>query len=106
MSKNIRVFEFSEGRGMYTKGTRNFDEAVIAMRGYAMHEQALDPLAWADNSNQSYDPKTVTKETVKEMRYWTCKDCGVSTIGDENICFECNDPIQGVGRLTFAFFAD
>jgi len=106
MTKRICVYEFSEGRGMYTKGTRSFDDAVVAMREYALHEQSLAPDMWQKCPNQGYDPNTVTNLTVKPMRYYTCKKCGVSTIGDENICIECNDQIQQVGRQTFAFFAD
>ena len=106
MSK-IKVLEFSEGVGMYTKGAKTLEDAVKAMREYALREQALDPESWSDNPNQGYDPNTVTAETVEQTWYYQCrrKDCGVGdTVGDDNTCFNCGELIgNGAGRRTFMF---
>lgn len=97
------MIEFSEGVGMYTKGIKNLEEAVVAMREYATHEKSLDPEAWGEY--QAYDPNTVTTETVKKTWYYQCRKCNAGdTVGDDNLCYECGEPIgTGSGRQTFMF---
>lgn len=97
----IRVYAFSEGYGMYTKGTKNKAEAVKAMQDYAWEDYRVDPDDWM--SFQKYHPKEVTEETVEATRYYKCKACSVDTIGDDNMCFECGEIVGTVGRHCFAF---
>lgn len=101
MSRKVSVLVFSEGYGMYTKGTKDKAEAVKAMQEYARHEYEIDPDEWL--SDNKFHPIEISELTVEATRYYKCRDCSGDTIGDDNLCFECGDTIGTVGRHCFAF---
>lgn len=103
MSKKISAYFFSEGQGMYTKGTYVKEEAVAAMQKEAWGEYKVD-----EDFERVYKfhPREIHNLSVVESRYYRCMDCGIDTIGDgDNMCFECGKDIgDGRGRKCFAFF--
>lgn len=101
MSKKIKVNYLFEGLGMYTKGTKNKEKAVKAMYEDAIAEYNLDKIYW--NDTYSFLPEEITNESVIETWYYQCRKCGIETIGDDNICYECGESCGTNGRRTFEF---
>lgn len=100
-----KVFFMAEGFGMYTKGIKDKKEATELMRKEAQKEFDIDPKYFGDYFN--FKPDEITEDSVVESNYFQHrnKDCEGETIGNDNICYHCGEPINGSGRKCFAFFS-
>lgn len=100
----IRTDFLRENAGLYTKGAKDKAQAVKSMREIAQKEYDIDPILW--EKSYHFKPEDITEETVKDTRYYQCRRCDVETIGDDNICFDCGEPVGTTGRRTFAFIVE
>lgn len=99
-----KILYMAEGAGMYTKGFKEKQQAVDAMRKDAQHEHDLNPYEWSNY--YKFAPSDITLDTVKETWYYQHRSCESESIGDENDCYECGEPCGTGGRRTFAFISD
>lgn len=87
--------------GFYTQRIKDRKDAVKALEDFIQN----DSEDFLENYKESNGEDFVfNKENVKETRYHTHRDCGMSTIDGDGYCVECPDHnFTSNGRITFIY---